>query len=81
MSEEGNPAGLSSCSGGLRPSSSCMWNPRVFADDARGWQCPFVLCLQPAGLCGRCTGVAVPLRVVPSATRETLVSLAFCRGP
>ena len=21
-----------------------MWNPRVFADDARGWQCPFVLC-------------------------------------
>ena len=27
------------------PSSSCVWNPRVFADDARGWQCPFVLCL------------------------------------
>ena len=26
------------------PSSSCVWNPRVFADDARGWQCPFVLC-------------------------------------
>ena len=24
------------------PSSSCVWNPRVFADDARGWQCPFV---------------------------------------
>ena len=23
--------------------SSCVWNPRVFADDARGWQCPFVL--------------------------------------
>ena len=21
----------------------CVWNPRVFADDARGWQCPFVL--------------------------------------
>ena len=20
------------------PSSSCVWNPRVFADDARGWQ-------------------------------------------
>ena len=20
-----------------------MWNPRVFADDARGWQCPFVV--------------------------------------
>ena len=28
------------------PSSSCVWNPRVFADEARGWQCPFVLCLQ-----------------------------------
>ena len=25
------------------PSSSCVWNPRVFADDARGWQCPFEL--------------------------------------
>ena len=24
------------------PSSSCVWNPRVFADDARGWRCPFV---------------------------------------
>ena len=24
------------------------------------------LCVEPAGLCGRCTGVAVPLRVVPS---------------
>ena len=30
------------------PSSRCVWNPRVFADDARGWQCPFVLCLQEA---------------------------------
>ena len=29
------------------PSSSCVWNPRVFADDAQGWQCPFVLCLHP----------------------------------
>ena len=26
-----------------------MWNPRVFADDARGWLCPFVLCLHPQG--------------------------------
>ena len=26
-----------------------MWNPRVFSDDARGWQCPFVLCLHPQG--------------------------------
>ena len=22
-------------------------SPRVYADDARGWQCPFVLCLHP----------------------------------
>ena len=29
------------------PPSSSVWNPRVFADDARGWQCPFVLCLHP----------------------------------
>ena len=34
--EEGNPAGLSSCSGGLRPLVE--------------------LCVEPAGLCGRCTG-------------------------
>ena len=47
--QEGNPAGLSSCSGGLRPLVE--------------------LCVEPAGLCGRCTGVAVPLRVVPSPTR------------
>ena len=31
------------------PSSSCVWNPRVFADDAQGWQCPFLLCLHPQG--------------------------------
>ena len=24
-----------------------MWHPWFFADDARGWQCPFVLCLHP----------------------------------
>ena len=48
LSEEGNPAGLSSCSGGLRP----LVELRV----------------EPAGLCRRCTGVAVPLRVVPSLT-------------
>ena len=35
LSEEGNPAGLSSCSGGLRPLVE--------------------LCVEPAGLCGRCT--------------------------
>ena len=39
--EEGNPAGLSSCSGGLRPLVE--------------------LCVEPAGLCGRCTGVSLEL--------------------
>ena len=34
--EEGNPAGLSSCSGGLKPLVE--------------------LCVEPAGLCGQCTG-------------------------
>ena len=38
LSEEGNPAGLSSCSGGLRPLVE--------------------LCVEPTGLCGRCTGAA-----------------------
>ena len=56
LSEEGNPAGLSSCSGGLRPLVE--------------------LCVEPAGLCGRSTGVAVPLRVVPSPT-----GLPSKRGP
>ena len=34
------------------------------------------LCVEPAGLCVRCTGVAVPLRVVPSPT-----GLPSKRGP
>ena len=48
LSEEGNSACLSSCSGGLRPL--------------------IVLCVEPAGVSGQCTGVSVPLRVVPSPT-------------
>ena len=28
---------------------SCVWNLRVFPDDAQGCQCPFVLCLHPQG--------------------------------
>ena len=48
------------------PSSSCVWNPRVFADDARGWQCPFVLCLHPQG-CLR--------RGVRASAQQALVSL------
>ena len=35
-------------------------NTRVFADDARGWQCPFVLCLHPQGCLRRPQG---PCRV------------------
>ena len=56
LSEEGNPACLLSCSGGLRPLVE--------------------LCVEPAGDCRRCTGVAVPLRVVPSPT-----GLPSKRGP
>ena len=29
--------------------SSCIWNLRIFPDDARGCQCPFVLGLHPQG--------------------------------
>ena len=32
----GKPGGLPPM-GSPGPSSSCVWNPRVFADDARGW--------------------------------------------
>ena len=48
LSEEGNPACLSSCSGGHRPLVE--------------------LCVEPAGLSGRCTGMSMPLRSVPSPT-------------
>ena len=48
------------------PSSSRVWIPRVFADDARGWQCPFVLCLHPQGCLRR--GV----RVGSSSTRDQI---------
>ena len=48
LSEEGNSACLSSCSGGLRPLVE--------------------LCVAPVGVSGRCTGVSVPFRVVPSPT-------------
>ena len=33
--------------------SNCVWNLRVFPDDARGCQCPFVLCLHPQGCLSR----------------------------
>ena len=46
---EGSPLasrGVQEVSG---PLSSCVWNLRVFPEDARGCQCPFVLCLHPQG--------------------------------
>ena len=46
---KGTPLAARVAQGVSGPSSSCVWNPRVFADDARGWQCPFVLCLHPQG--------------------------------
>ena len=48
LSEEGNSACLSNCSGCLRHLVE--------------------LCVETAGYPGRCTGVSVPLRVVPSPT-------------
>ena len=35
--------------GATGPASSCVWNPRVFPDDARGCQCHLSLCLHPQG--------------------------------
>ena len=46
---KGTPLASRVAQGVSGPPSSCVWNPRVFADDARGWQCPFVLCLPPQG--------------------------------
>ena len=31
------------------PLSSCVWNLRVFPEDARGCHCPFIWCLPPQG--------------------------------
>ena len=45
--QEWTSACLSSCSLGDRNLLSCMSNLRSFPDDARGCQCPFVLCLHP----------------------------------
>ena len=42
---KGTPLASRVAQGVSGPSSSWVWNPRVFADDAQGWQCPFVLCL------------------------------------
>ena len=45
--QEWTSACLSSCSLGDRHLLSCKSNLRSFLDDARGCQCPFVLCLHP----------------------------------
>ena len=46
---KGAPLASRVVQGGSGLSSSCVWNLRVFPDDARGCQCPFVLCLSPQG--------------------------------
>ena len=46
---KGTPLASRVAQGVSGTSASCVWNARVFADDARGWQCPFVLCLHPQG--------------------------------
>ena len=46
---KGNPLASRDVQGVYGHWSSCVWNLRVFLDDARGCQCPFVLCLHPQG--------------------------------
>ena len=55
---KGTPLASRVAQGVSGPLSSCVWNLQVFADDARGWQCPFVLCLHPQGCLRR--GVRAP---------------------
>ena len=42
-------------------------SPRVARECSGGLRPPVELCVEHAGLCGRCTGVAVPLRPAPTA--------------
>ena len=44
---------------------SCVWNLRVFPDDARGCQCPFVLCLHPQGFLRRGVWASVSFQERP----------------
>ena len=46
---KGTPLASRVVQGATGPSSSCVWNPRVFPDDARGCQCCLGLCLHPQG--------------------------------
>ena len=46
---KGTPLAPRVVQGASGPSSSCVRNPRVFPDDARGCQCRLGLCLHPQG--------------------------------
>ena len=61
----GTPLASRVAQGASGPSWSSVWNPRVFADDARGWQCPFVLCLHPQGCLRRGVGPRVLIKSGP----------------
>ena len=65
LSEEGNSACLSNCSGVSRTSSSCVWKPRVFLDDSRGCQYPFKWYLHPQGCFEEGSGPRVLLKSGP----------------
>ena len=46
-----------------------LWHSAFFRfSQQEYWSWFAIPSVEPAGLCGRCTGVAVPLRVVPSPT-------------
>ena len=50
--------------------SSCVeeWNTTCLSSCSRGDRPLVDLCLEPAAFSGRCMGISVPLRVVPSST-------------
>ena len=56
----------------LLQDNSGMWNPRVFADDARGWQCPFVLCLHPQGCLRRGVRASGTIALISHASKAML---------
>ena len=68
----GGGRGLSSGNSGTPlaradPLTGSPWKNQEFRESP--WTQPSIrLCVEPAGLCGRCPGVAVPLCVVPSPT-------------
>ena len=92
---KGSPLASRAAQGVSGPSSSCVWNQRVVADDARGWQCPFVLCLYPQGCLRRGVRASGPsqertgesglktrrrtLKVFLGSQQETLGSLDLSR--